>query len=234
VNARDPFELFGLLDPDDDEPLTGEDEKRLRRILETPVVGGPRNRGGSRRLVIAIAAGAVVMATAAFAVLHRDRASNPTAILCYRTADLNGDRAALPAAVDPIAVCGTPWSDGTFSRTGSPKLVGCVNSSRVAVVFPGDPDLCSRLGLAELAADRSVEQQAVVDLQDRLAEIFSANCYHQAEALTEAQQVLDESHLAGWTVHLAEDFPPGLECGAPGVLPDTKTVTVGGGRPENP
>jgi hypothetical protein len=233
MNTPDPLDLFGLLDPFDNDAFNEADEARLLRIIETPVVGTRSRRGWKRPWLIATAAG-VMMATAAFAIVHQQRASNPTVLACYRTADLNGDRAALPPAVDPVAACAAPWLDGTFSTDGPPKMFACVNRTGVAVVFPGDATVCARLGLPVLQQDQTGELQAIVDLQQQLAETFHANCYHQADALAKAQQILDDTHLTGWTVRLAEDFPSGLECGTPGVLTDSKTVLVAGGRPENP
>jgi hypothetical protein len=172
-----------------------------------------------------------VVATAAFTYLHREQASNPTGVLCYATADLDGDRAVLPPDIDPVAACQKPWTDGTFSHAGAPPLAGCVNDAGVATVLPGDQSVCSRLGLADLEPGRSDDQQAIVELGDRLQEAFSADCIHQDDAMVLAQQLLDESGLAGWTVQLAEDFPAGMECGLGSVLPETNTVIVGGARP---
>lgn len=237
MTSRDPIELFGLLDPYVDEPFTEDDEARLLRIIETPVVGEPdpgHDRRRGRPWVITSIVGVAALTTAAFAVLHQQRASNPVAIACHRQADLQSDRVEVAPAADPVAACAVPWSDGTWSNSGPPVLAACVSDSGVAAVFPGDRTVCSKLGLAELESDRTDEQQAIVGLQDRLTAAFTALCYRQDESLAEAQKLLDESHLAGWTVQLAEAFPPGLECGAPGVLPDAKTVIVGGGRPEVP
>jgi hypothetical protein len=233
MNTPDPLDVFGLLDPFDNDTFSERDEARLLRIIETPTVRRRPPRGWKRPWLIATVAG-VTMATAAFAILHQQRASNPTLLVCYRSPDINGDRAALPSAVDPVAACAAPWMDGTFSIDGPPRMFACVNNSGVAVVFPGDETVCSRLGLPMLQPDRNGDLQAIVDLEQRLAETFRANCYHQADALAKAQKILDETFLTGWRVQLAEDFPSGLECGTPGLLTDSKTVLVAGGRPENP
>lgn len=239
MSGRDPFDTVANLNPfaGEFDEFTDADEALLLRILETPVTGQTPvvSRSGSRRRrwLVGGAVGVAVVATAAFTYLHRERASNPTGVLCYATADLDGDRAVLPPDVNPVTACQKPWTDGTFSHAGAPPLAGCVNDAGVATVFPGDQSVCSRLGLAELEPGRSDEQQAIVDLGDRLAEAFSADCIHQDDAMVLAQQLLDESGLEGWTVQLAEDFPPGMECGLGSVLPETKTVIVGGARPDS-
>ncbi len=235
MSSRDPIELFGLLDPFVDESFTEEDEARLLRIIETPVVGEPDpRRRRPRPWIVTSVVGAAVLTTAAFAVLHQQRASNPVAIVCHRQPDLQSDRVEVAPAADPVVACGVPWTDGTWSSDGPPALAACVTDTGVAAVFPGGSGVCSQLGLAGLSSGRTDEQQAIVVLQGRLTEAFTTTCYHQDESVAEAQKILDESHLAGWTVQLAEAFPPGLDCGAPGVLPDAKTVIVGGSRPEIP
>ncbi len=235
MNGRDPLDVFGLSNPWADEAATvsDADEARLVRIVETPIVGERRLRPGRRRQWVVVAGvGAVVLATAAFALVRRERASSPTGIVCYGVADLDGDRAVLGPALDPVGACEQVWLDGQLSTDGAPALAGCVNEAGVAAVFPGDQTVCQRLGLAELVPGRTSEQQAIVELGDQMIEVFDTACFRQAEALATAQEMLDGSGLVGWTVHLAEDFPAGRECGVATPLPDIKTVIVGGGRPE--
>lgn len=233
MSRRDPFEIFGLLDPFDDEAFGDVDVAVLARITSSPQhpVSAPRRR--ARPWLIGGGIAVVMLATAAFALLRHDRASNPTGVVCYRTADINGDRAALEPSLDPVAACARPWRDGTFSTDGPPAMVGCVNAAGIAAVFPGTSSdaVCSRLGLPGLVLGRSKDEEAIVTLQQRLADTFSASCYDQTASLAKAQELLDGSGLTGWTVQLAEAFPPGLDCGGPGVLVDTKTVIVGGVRP---
>lgn len=237
MSGRDPFDVVAELNPfaGEFDELTQADEALLLRILETPVTGRTpsASRSGSRRRrwLTGGAVGVAVVATAAFTYLHREQASNPTGVLCYSTADIDGDRAVLPPGVDPVAACQRPWTDGTFSHAGAPPLAGCVNDAGVATVLPGDQSVCSRLGLAELEPGRSDEQQAIVELGDRLQEGFYADCVQQDDAMALAQQIVDESGLDGWRVQLAEDFPAGMECGVGSMLPETKTVIVGGARP---
>ncbi len=232
MSERDPLEVFSRVNPfaGEVDASTEADEARLLSIIATPVTAGGR-RPSRRRLVVVVGVGVVVVATAAFALLRREQASDPTGVACFATADLNADIVVLGPSPDPVAACATVWSDGRLSADGPPQLTACVNDSGVASVFPGDPSVCSELGLAELVPGRSAEHQAIVDLQQRMAEFYSADCYRQPEALATAQQLLDESGLTGWSVQLAEDFPPGFECGIATPLADARTVIVGGGRP---
>ena len=232
MNERDPLDVFSRVNPfaGDVDAYTEADEARLLRIMETPVAGGTRRVSG-RRLVVVVGVGVVVLATAAFAFLRREQASDPTGVACFAAADPNADLVVLGPSDDPVAACATAWSVGSLSNDGAPPLTGCVNDAGVASVFPGDPSVCSKLDLAELIPGRNAEHQAIVKLQQQMAEFYSADCYRQPKALATAQQLLDESGLTGWSVQLAEDFPPGFECGIATPLPDTRTVIVGGGRP---
>lgn len=234
MNGRDSFKIFKLFDPFADAQFTDDDELNLRQIISTEVAS-PQRRARRRRKVLAVTVvGAGLLTTAAFTILKPEKSSNPVVIVCYRNADLNSDRSVLPASTDPIGDCSKPWRDGTFARGDVPELSSCVNNSGVTVVFPGNAGVCALLGLPDQSPGRTGEQQAIVDLQDRLSAAFATTCFHQDEAIAEAHERLDESGLDGWTVQLAEPFAAGSECGAIGILPGSKTVLVLGGRPETP
>jgi hypothetical protein len=232
MNPRDPFEVFERLDPfePDVSMVTDADEERLQRILASPI-SVPQSKSGRRRWMLGLGVGAMVVATAAFALVRREHATNPTGIACYAAANLDAEIAVVGPSLDPITSCATAWSDGTLSSAGAPQLTACVTETGVVAVFPGDVAVCSKLGLAELDPERNDEQQAVVELQERMASVYSGACLRQPDALATAQRLLDESGLTGWKVQLAENFPPGLECGAATPLPELRTVIVGGARP---
>lgn len=236
MSGHDPFEVFARVNPFAGEfGPTPDDERRLTEIIATPVQGGDRRGWWSRRRIgVTVGLGVAVLATAAFAVTRREQASDPTGTGCYASAALDGDIVVLGVVDDPVAACSTLWSDGTLGTGGVGALTACVNEAGVAVVFPDTAAVCSRLGLGEYVAGRSDEQQALADLHERMAEFYSADCYRQADAITTAQQLLDESGLEGWTVELAEDFPPGLDCGVATPITDLRTVIVGGARPAPP
>lgn len=242
MTERDLSELLGLMNPFADEAgeFTERDEARLSSIIAMPVTGesaalpagrGRGRRGHGRRRWVTGGVLLAVAATAAFVFVREQTASDPLGVVCYRTADLDGDRALVEPSLDVVVACAAPWRDGTFSTSGPPRLQGCVNDAGKAVALPGDASVCQRLGLADLVAGRSPEQQATVEFGEQLADVFGADCYRQDEAMALAQELLDESDLTGWTVELAEDFPPGFECGVATPLPGSRTVLVGGARP---
>jgi hypothetical protein len=232
VNKPDPVSILKLMNPLEDEGFTEDDARRMHQIMGSPPLAGPRRPSGRRRWIAAGVASLAMLSTAAFAVIRTERASDPTGIVCYRNADVDSDRAGLAANVDPVAACVQHWDQEWSQGTAVPPLVACVNDGGVVAVFPGADGICAKLGLAELARGQTDEQSAVVALQDDLAAVFTADCYRQRPAIARAQELLKDSGLEGWTVQLAENFPPGLECAGPGVLPDTKTVLVLGARPE--
>jgi hypothetical protein len=237
MTEHDTLAVLALLDPFDDEiTFDAHDEALLVRILETPLTQGrPARRVRRRNRVAAgVAAAAIVAvaATAAFGALRPEQATAPTTIVCFADADLSSTRAVLPAAADPITACAGAWSDGTLSSAGAPELTGCRLDTGVAAVFPGDRSVCAALGLAPLAVGGSVETRAIADLQSRISAEFSRRCYGQDDALRTAQQMLAESGLQGWTVELAEDFPPDLECAGGGPDVATRTVVIAGVRPQ--
>jgi hypothetical protein len=236
MTEHDTLAVLALLDPFDEEiSFDAHDEALLLRILETPLTQGRSARRVRRRNRVAagVAAAAIgaVGATAAFGALRPEQATAPTTVVCYAAADLSSTRAVLPASTDPITSCARAWIDGTLSSAGAAELTGCRLDTGAAAVFPGDRNVCAALGLAPLAVGSSVETQAIADLQSRISAEFSRRCYGQAEALRTAQQMLDESGLQGWSVELAEDFPPDLECAGGGPDMATRTVLIAGVRP---
>lgn len=233
--SGDPFERLSVLNPFADEfaEYTDADEALLVRIVASPPVcedPRPRRRRGRRWWLVG-GVGAAVVLTAAFAVLRRDQVSNPIGALCYRVADVDGDRSLVEFTDDPVGACGAPWSDGTFATDGAPPLVGCVNEAGVATVFPGDESICSRLGLAELENGLGDDEGRLVALLDTMSTLFAEQCFRQPEALAKADELLDASGLDGWTVELAENFPPGRECAFATPMAESKSVIVGGARP---
>jgi len=228
----DAFDGFRLADPfiDFDE-ITAADEQRLATIIATrPSTASNRSPRHLWRWAVVLGIGTTVIASGAYALARSQPAHNPTGITCYQEADLDSSRVVLGPTDDPIATCAAVWMDGTLGRSGPPELAACVNAPGVAVVLPGDQSACGRLGLPDLEAGRGPEEQAIVDLQATLEDVFAANCYRQSQALSKARDLLDASGLEGWQVELAEPFPPASQCGATGVLTDSRTVLVIGAR----
>jgi hypothetical protein len=235
MNGFDPFAVFKLLDPFDDETLTTADETMttadealLRRVMS----GSAEPPSHPDRLKRWLGGGtilAVVVASAAFAVIRKDHPTNALGVACYQSASLRSAVDGLSSTDDPVAACAKPWLDGTFGNGTVPKLSACVNRAGAAAVFPGGEDVCSRLGLADFVSGNRADQQAAVALQDALTSEFAGRCYRQQQALDEASRLLGASGLTGWTVQPGE-FPEGSECAAPGLDMQSKTIVVVGAR----
>lgn len=236
----DPFELFRSMSPLDNSEsgeLSATDEQLLARILATPVDEQPgvaKQRPTRRRL--AVATGVVMtaaLATAAFTFLRSEPVTNPTAVSCYSTADLGGDIVGLGSSADPIEACRAVWREGDLRTDGTvPPLVGCVNAAGAAAVFPGEGDVCERLGLPNLEAGLTDEQVAIIELQETLIDTFLDRCFTEDEAVAEARRQLDAAGLDNWTAEPAEAFPVGLSCAGVGVDPNNELVIVVGVRPD--
>jgi len=239
--STDPFDLFRALNPFDDEPdeLSTADEQLLARILATPVE--PTSTEASRpptRRRLAVVAGLVAtasLATAAFTFLRSEPVTNPTAVVCYATADvIDGDRVGLGSTDDPVAACSAEWRDGELRTDGSvPPLVGCVNEAGAAAVFPGAGDVCERLGLPNLEQGLTDDQIAITKVQDTLIDLFLDRCFAEDDAVAEARRQLNAAGLDNWTAKPAETFTEDLPCAGVGVIVDEKVVIVVGVRPEN-
>lgn len=224
MNERDPIELFGLLDPTEAISDTERDEALLAEI-----VGADRptpRKIDRRRWITGGAIAAAGLATAAFAVLRVSPVDDPTAVTCMVTTDPDGDRFGLPASDDPVAACAELWTDGTLGTGQPPRLAACVNDVGAAVVFPSGSAICSRLGLAELDAGLSDEQQRVVDVQDALAELFGTRCFTQDAAIEETRRRLDAARLTEWTIDVPEPFDATGMCAGPGFDVNTQRVVL--------
>lgn len=228
MKPTDPIELFKHLEP----PIPAEAEQRNASILAA--VHGhaakTRQRRGRNPWIIGGGAVAIVLATAAFAVLRTSTVSDPTAVSCLATTDLEGDLVGLAASEDPVEACRQLWIDGTLGNGDVPPLTGCVNEAGAAAVVPADGAVCNRLGLDELEPGMSAEQQAVLNVNDSLIDLFGSECFEQDEAVAEVQRQLDAANLDVWTVAVPEPFDPATPCAGPGVDTDNKRIFVIGAR----
>lgn len=107
-----------------------------------------------RRLVIGVAAAALVAGTTAAATIKAITGDNPTQAGCYETlaadADTTEASAALVEQVGWVEACRQTWLElGTDIDTGN--LVSCINPAGGRGVFPATPELnaaaaCGRIG----------------------------------------------------------------------------------------
>ena len=231
MTRTDPFELFKQLDPSTQlDPV--EVEQRNTEVLQQILQQPRQTESRSRRTPWILGGGlaVAVLATAAFAFIRSSTVSDPLAISCMATNDLDSDIVALRNVDDPVAACGELWKTGQLGNGEVPELAGCVNDDGAAVVFPSSSDICSRLGLAELEPELTDNAAAISALEDSLVTAFADDCFEQDAAVEEAQRQLDGSGLDGWTVNVPETFPTDAPCAVPGIDIDAQQVIVIGAR----
>ena len=228
MKPTDPIELFTQLEP----PTPADAEQRNADILAAVHAHTAKNsrRRGRNPWILGGGAVAIVLATAAFAVLRTSTVSDPTAVSCLATADLDGDLVGLAASADPVEACRQLWIDRTLGAGDVPPLTGCVNDAGAAAVVPADGAVCNRLGLDELEPGLSDEQQAVLKVSDSLIDLFQRNCFEQDAAVAEARRQLDAASLVDWAVDVPEMFDPATPCAVTGVDIDNQRIFVIGAR----
>lgn len=228
MKSTDPIEMFKHLEP----PAPADVGQRNADILAA--VHAHAASGSTRRTrnpwILGGGAVAIAVATAAFAVLRTSPVSDPTAISCLATTDLDGDLVGLAASDDPIEACRQLWADGTLGNGDIPPLTACVNEAGAAAVVPADGAVCSRLGLDELEPGITDEQQAVLDVNESLIDLFGTECFEQDAAVEEVQRQLDAAGLEAWTVDVPEAFDPATPCAGPGVDSENQRIFVIGAR----
>lgn len=160
TDPRDGFELLRATNPIDERDVEGPDSPRARELLvsvmATPRPPAERPRILSRRLRVAIALGALAVATTAAAWLWTRTVEIPDSVLCYQAADLDSDISGAPVGGTATAdACIPVWRDGDLQNSdvapnGSvPPLTACVAESGALAVFPTDETtVCETLGLA--------------------------------------------------------------------------------------
>lgn len=144
--------------PHDDASWSTSDRGRavMARAINSgsTVPGGRTKQRPQRRLVIGVAAVALVAGTTAAATIKAITGDDPTQAGCYETlaadADTTEASAALVERVGSVEACRQTWLElGTDIDTGN--LVSCINPSGGRGVFPATADLsaagaCSRIG----------------------------------------------------------------------------------------
>jgi hypothetical protein len=228
MKPTDPIELFNQLEP----PAPNDAADRNAAILAAVHQHARTSRTKRARnpWIVGGSAVAVVLATAAFALVWTASVSDPTAVSCYETVDLNGDLVGLAASDDPVAACRQLWLDGTLGTGDVPPLTACVNEAGAAAVIPDEAASCNRLGLAELEAGLTDDQQAILEINETLIDLFSNECFDQNAAIAAVQEQLDEAGLDEWTVDAPEPFDPATPCAIPGIDNDNRRIIVIGAR----
>ena len=233
MTGTDPIEMFKHLDPSrhlDPDDVARRDAEILAHILQQPRTPSVTAWARRRPWLSGGGLAAVVLATAAFAVVRISSVSDPTGVACMASIDPQGDVVALAPSTDPVAACEVLWADGTLGDGEVPPLSGCVNTAGLAAVYPAKSEICSKLGLAELDPELSDDQTRIVALQESLTDTFLADCFDLDTAVAETQRQLDDSNLTGWTVVIPEPFDNTRPCAAAGIDPAAQQILIFGAR----
>jgi hypothetical protein len=235
MSEVDPLYVFQLANPFTDLASAPADDGLLARIISTPLgAPAPRRR---RPWIIGGAVAVAALATAAFAYVRYERAENPTGLNCYEGDSLDSNRHRIGPSSDPVAACGELWTDGKIdSLPTPPPLAGCVTAEDIAAVLPGDPSLCSRLGLESLDPTQTPEGDAVVALHEQLQDLnASSGCATEPATRQAVARILGQLALDNWSIVVAEGFPePGLPCVIASVVDPAAHEVLISGVPEPP
>ena len=234
-NNHDPLELIRQADPAprDSMPTAMSPLGRSIRaqVAEEMIAGRSPNHG---RLVVrvAIALAIAIVASAATWIITRD-ASDPTAVVCYEEASLqsNGIVVATPASLD-ASLCAPLWADRdlqnpSLDSAGVPRLVACVNSEGVLVVFPDsdNSDVCADLNLAR--HESSADEQPVMNLDTRLNRLFAeAPCLELTDAKRQTAEILGAVGLEDWTAVVARAATEERPCASYSIEANAQTVVL--------
>lgn len=162
-------------------------------------------------------------------VLRREAPDNPLQVVCHREASLEGERYPVISSGDPLADCAAAWASGEFGGGDVRRLTACTGATEYAAVFPGGPDVCSRLGLATFAPfaeDVSPLQQ----LQAELSNVLGPECTVRHDAVALVEDAIGEAGLAGWRVDASTPVRPERPCATWSVDLTRKVVVLGGRR----
>lgn len=207
------------------------DDVRRRHRLRVEQDG----RRGRRRRWVAGGAAVLVAATGATAaaVTLRGQPERPeSGSLCRAEARIGGNAVAIPSGEDAIEGCRQAWQRGDLGSSGGsvPPLTACIGPNGIVEVFPAERGICESLELPAADLVLSAENQAIVELQERLgAALNPGDCHPMDEAIVIAQRIADDSTLEGWTVAVG----PGSEsadCAVVAVDAVEHTVTLIGLR----
>ena len=133
----------------------------------------------------------------------------------------------IPPSVDPIAACAEQWAAGSLGPTQEvPPLTVCIATTGVVEVYPGDTQVCGRLGLATADPELTPDNLAVLSLNDLLVEeVDLADCAPAVDVQLAAQRIVDDLGLDGWTVKIRDDSQD-ADCAKVALDQPTKTITV--------
>lgn len=192
-------------------------DERNDQLIERIMAGdrGTQHRrpaSRKRRIVIASTSAVIVVSSAAVGVAALLRSEQPTVPeagpTCHASVDAAADLIGLEPGVDPITGCRQAWIDGRFGvEVSNPSsLVACIGQGGGIDVFPGESTVCESLGLPVADPELSLDNAAIVVLQDRIAtEINAAACLPANRVKPLVEQILSETEITGWQVIIRSD-----------------------------
>lgn len=215
------------------EPTAAELDADVDRVVvrARSFADAPTARRRRRLSIGAVVVGAIVIVGGSVGVAALLRSGQPTqpaqGIACRAAEDPRADAIVIPPSVDPIAACAEQWAAGTVGPTKDvPPLTVCIAVTGVVEVYPGDSEVCGRIGLVNADAELTPDNLAVLALNDRLVEeINLADCAPAVDVAASAQRIANESGLVGWTVEIRDDSRD-ADCAKVALDQPTKTITV--------
>lgn len=209
----DALEQLRQANPVDADRLPGPDSPEAsalkEKILATRRPGQPPRRHvpRRRRVVVAVAAGLLAIASTATAWVLITRDVTQPRMACYEAASLGADRVGLsnPQTLE-ASECAPIWEEGTLTNPAAakpgetPPLTACVTEAGTVAVFPSDdPQLCQRLGLAYPEPNSANRQAPTLALQQALIAYFAnEECIPLSQAQTEVAEILRRHGFKGW------------------------------------
>lgn len=222
MSSRDPLDV--LRDANPVPALSAArpgDEALLQSILATP-----RARR-TRKLWVVGGTGVVAVALAAFAVFHQSSPKDPTAVVCYSDAhDPPKEKVGLSMVEDPVAACAEQWNSGVLGSGSVPALTACISNDGTIAVIPGDQQVCSKLGLDNWVGSFSTGEEKLISFTEAVTDYFASKCVAPDDAVSAAQRLLDEWHMAGWSIQNSGGWTSARQCTGSGVDPANKHVIV--------
>lgn len=154
--------------------------------------------------------------TVAWALAHRERATDPTSVECHQTAVIDGSLLVIDSdGSDPVAQCASAWPTLRPASGAVPVLAACRASNGNAAVFPGSPQVCAALGLPMLDPTLSDDDELFLVFKERLTTaVLDRGCIDPADLDQLAAGLLAESGLVDWRVKIEGPFTAAQPCGS--------------------
>jgi hypothetical protein len=204
----------------------------VRRAIFVRATAGATHRR-RRRVLIGVAAAALCSSAAATAIMvGGGRVEVSQSLVCADAARPDADlvQVARPDRLVPEA-CSELWRTGALTHPdvepgAVPPLTGCVFSSGLLAVYPGDAAVCARLGLAAMDPDDAPPVEP--DLVAAIIDLFSRQgCVTFDDAIAALDKLLLEQGAAGiWTTRTPQAPTPDRPCASPSIDEPNHIVTI--------